>query len=86
MKLFYKIPVNDYREKLDEVRERFMMHEEEDEARINLKMDDESQIERVICTVNPNQDELAHIRVILNDNSLQQYFDSVFGTPYKIKE
>ena len=63
-----------------------MMHEEEDEARINLKMDDESQIERVICTVNPNQDELAHIRVILNDNSLQQYFDSVFGTPYKIKE
>lgn len=86
MILFYKISPDKFRNKLDDVREHFKMHEEEDEERINLKLDDESQIERVICTFNPDEDEFAHVRVILNNNALKTYFDSVFGIPYKIKD
>lgn len=60
------------------------MHEEIDEARTMLKLDDEDKIERVIGTFDPDAGEV-QIRVILVDESLKEFFDSVLGQPYKIK-
>jgi len=60
------------------------MHEEIDEVRTILKLDDEDKIERIIGTLDPDAGE-AHVRVILVDPSLKEYFDSVLGQPYKIK-
>ncbi len=61
------------------------MHEEVDEARTMLMLDDDSQIERVIGTFDPNTDETAHVRIVLSDISLKEYFDSVLGEPYMVK-
>ncbi|MHA1389990.1 MAG: hypothetical protein ACTSR9_16300 [Candidatus Thorarchaeota archaeon] len=60
------------------------MHEEIDEVRTVLKLDNEDLIERVIGTFDPDAGE-AHVRVILGDSSLKEFFDSVLGQPYKIK-
>ena len=70
---------------MDAIRERFGMHEEIDEARTILMLDDMSQIERVMGTFDPSEDEFAHVRVNLNDESLKEFFDSVLGQPYKVK-
>jgi hypothetical protein len=61
------------------------MNEEVDEARTMLMLDDDSQIEMVIGTFDPMTDETAHMRIILADDSLKEFFDSVLGEPYRVK-
>jgi hypothetical protein len=85
MKLFYKVSPDRYRVCMDKIRDEFEMHEEVDEARTILMLDDDSQIERVMGTFDPKSDEFAHVRVNLNDESLKEFFDSVLGQPYKEK-
>ncbi len=85
MKLFYRVSPDEYRDCLDKICEKFGMHEEVDEARTMLMLDDDSQIERVIGTFDPMTDETAHVRIVLADESLKEFFDSVLGEPYKVK-
>ena len=85
MKLFYRVSPIDYRSCLDQIRDRFAMHEEIDEAHTILMLEDQSQIERVIGTFDPHRDEVAHVRVILNDDTLREFFDSVLGVPLMVK-
>jgi hypothetical protein len=61
------------------------MQEEVDEARTMLMLDDDSQIERVTGMFDPNTDETVHVRIVLADESLKEYFDSVLGEPYRVK-
>lgn len=74
-----------YKEKLELVKQEFKMHEEIDEENTFLTLDDESKIELVRASYDPSSDETAHIRVVINDESLRQFFDSVFGEPYRVK-
>jgi hypothetical protein len=69
---------------MERIRDNYGMHEEIDEVRTVLKLDDEDQIERVIGTLDPDNAE-AHIRVILGNSSLREFFDTVLGQPYKVK-
>jgi hypothetical protein len=85
MKLFYRVKPEDYPGCFEKIREKFGMHEEVDEARTMLMLDDDSQIERVIGTFDPNTDETAHVRIVLADESLKEFFDSVLGEPYRVK-
>ncbi|MFX1607094.1 MAG: hypothetical protein ACFFDD_14465 [Promethearchaeota archaeon] len=85
MKLFYRVSPDMYRECMNKIRDQYGMHEEVDEARTILMLDDESQIERVMGTFDPSTDAFAHVRVKLNDESLKEFFNSVLGTPYKVK-
>ncbi|TFF91492.1 hypothetical protein EU545_03870 [Candidatus Thorarchaeota archaeon] len=85
MKLYYRLNPDDYRACLDKIRERFSMHEEVDEARTILLLDDEDLIERVIGTLDPRSDDVAQVRVTLVDESLREFFDSVLGEPYRVK-
>ncbi|MDF1539605.1 MAG: hypothetical protein P1Q69_11960 [Candidatus Thorarchaeota archaeon] len=85
MKLFYKIDPSGYREALDKIKAEFGMHEEVDEARTTLLLDDEEKIEQVSGTYDPQEDDAVQIRVILADKSLKGFFDSVLGEPYKVK-
>lgn len=85
MKLFYKVNPDEYRDCLDRIRERFSMHEEVDEARTFLLLDDEDKIERVVGTYDPKTDDVAQVRVTLVDESLKDFFDSVLGEPYRVK-
>ena len=85
MKLFYHIKPDDYRAHLDTIREKFGMNEEVDGAKTMLMLDDDSQIELVSCMFDPVEDEFAHVRIVLNDESLKEFFDSVLGKPYKVK-
>ena len=85
MKLFYRIKPDNYRAHLDTIREKFGMNEEVDGAKTMLMLDDDSQIELVSCVFDPSTDKFAQIRIVLNDRSLKEYFDSVLGQPYKIK-
>ncbi|MFW9793795.1 MAG: hypothetical protein ACFFEE_05830 [Candidatus Thorarchaeota archaeon] len=84
MKLFYRVSSDEYHICMEKIRERFGMTEEVDEARTMLLLDDDSQIERVIGTFDPMSDETAHVRIVLADESLREFFDSVLGTPYKV--
>ena len=85
MKLFYRISPSDYRSCMEQIRDRFAMHEEIDEGSTILMLEDESQIERVVGTFDPNSDEMAQVRVILADDSLREFFDSVLGAPFLVK-
>jgi hypothetical protein len=84
MKLYYRVNPEDFRAIMDRIRDNYGMHEEIDEVRTVLKLDDEDKIERVIGTLDPDVGE-SHIRVILVDETLKEFFDSVLGTPYKVK-
>ena len=84
MKLYYRVKPEDFRECMNKIREKYGMHEEIDEVRTVLKLDDEDMIERVIGTLDPDEGE-SQIRVILGDESLKDFFDSVLGQPYKVK-
>ena len=84
MKLYYRVKPEDFRFCMDRIRDNYGMHEEIDEVRTVLKLDDEDQIERVIGTLDPDAGE-AQIRVILGNRSLKEFFDSVLGQPYKVK-
>jgi len=85
MKLFYKVSPDKFRECMNKIREKFEMHEEVDEARTILMLDDDSQIERVMGTFDPSHDDFAHVRVNINDESLKEFFDSVLGEPYNVR-
>ncbi|MHA2354920.1 MAG: hypothetical protein ACXADC_07085 [Candidatus Thorarchaeota archaeon] len=85
MKLFYRIEPSGYRSCMDKIRDEFSMHEEIDEDKIILMLDDESRIVKVTGSYMPGEDELASVKVILEDRSLKQFFNSVLGQPYKEK-
>ncbi|MFW9961653.1 MAG: hypothetical protein ACFFDV_11575 [Candidatus Thorarchaeota archaeon] len=85
MKLFYKVEPDKYSLCMKQIRERFGMHEEIDEARTTLMLEEEAPIERVSGTFDPSSDQMAQVLVILNDKSLKEFFDSVLGTPYLVK-
>ena len=61
------------------------MHEEVDEARTMLLLDSEDTIELVSGMYDPNQDDVAQVRVVLVDDSLRSFFDSILGEPYRVK-
>jgi len=85
MKLFYKVDPSKYREAIDKIKEKYRMHEEVDEARTMLMLDTEGTIELVSGMYNPYEDDVAQIRVVLVDESLREFFDSVLGKPYRVK-
>ena len=85
MKLFYRVDPAQYGEMMDQVKEHFQMHEEVDEEKTMLLMEDETKIELVSGSYNPHTDDIASIRVVLVDDSLRDFFDSVFGEPYRVK-
>ena len=85
MKIFYRVSPEKYRECMDRIRERFGMHEEIDEASTILMLEDISQVEKVSGTFDPNFDKFAQVKVSLNDKSLKEFFDSIFGEPYKVR-
>ena len=85
VKLFYKIDPAKYRDAMDTIREKFMMHEDIDEDKTILNLDSEDIIEQITGSYNPVEDEIASVRVVLVDESLREYFDSVLGEPYRIK-
>ncbi|MHA2189878.1 MAG: hypothetical protein ACXAAP_06570, partial [Candidatus Thorarchaeota archaeon] len=71
MKLFYKISPSIYREAMERVRVEFNMHEEIDEARTLLMLEDISRIELVSGMYDPVEGDVAMIRVVLNDETLK---------------
>ena len=85
MKLFYKIDPSQYREAMIKAREKLGLHEEIDEEKTILIPKDDTQIEQVVGSYDPKEDKIAKVRVILVDESLREFFDSVFGEPYKVK-
>jgi hypothetical protein len=70
---------------MERVRVEFNMHEEIDEARTLLMLEDISRIELVSGMYDPVEGDVAMIRVVINDETLKEFFDSVFGVPYKVK-
>lgn len=70
---------------MEQVRERFGMHQEVDEQRTTLLLDTEDTIEQVAGDYDPRTDEVANIRVVLIDESLKEVFDAILGEPYKIR-
>lgn len=85
MKLFYRIDPAAYRSCMDRIREEFGMHEEVDEDKTILMLDDESRIVKVTGSYMPGQDDVALVKVILEDRTLREFFNSVLGQPYKEK-
>jgi hypothetical protein len=85
MKLFYKVNPSEYQKCMKQIRERFNMHEDIDEARTTLSLEDQTRIELVSGTYDPNSDDVAQVRVVLIDDSLREFFDSVLGKPYLVK-
>ncbi|MFW9801739.1 MAG: hypothetical protein ACFFFC_03765 [Candidatus Thorarchaeota archaeon] len=85
MKLFYRIDPAVYRSCMDRIREEFGMHEEVDEDKTILLLDDESRIVKVTGSYMPAQDSVASVKVILEDRTLRDFFNSVLGQPYKEK-
>jgi len=85
VKLFYKIDPAKYRDAMDTIRDKFTMHEDIDEDKTILNLDSEDIIEQITGSYNPVEDEIASIRIVLVDESLREYFDSVLGEPYRIK-
>ena len=84
-KLFYRVDPADYAERMKAVKEKFGMHEEIDEEKTILMLDDESRITKITGSYHPGEDDVAMVKVILNDKSLRDYFNSVFEEPYKEK-
>ncbi|TFG11426.1 hypothetical protein EU537_12445 [Candidatus Thorarchaeota archaeon] len=85
MKLFYKVDPSRYREMMEKVRDELGLHEEIDEAATFLMEESEDRIEQITGRYNPAIGGDAMIRVVLVDESLKDFLDSVFGEPYKVK-
>jgi hypothetical protein len=85
MKLFYRVEPEEYSVCFEKIREKFGMNKEVDGAKTMLMLDDDSQIELIAGTFDPSTDETAHVRIVLTDESLKEYFDSVFGEPYRVR-
>ncbi|MFX0046274.1 MAG: hypothetical protein ACFE8Z_10540 [Candidatus Hermodarchaeota archaeon] len=74
-----------YRDLMNKVRDEFNLHEEIDEERTTLTREEEERIELVRGSFDPSDDDVAMVRVVILDDSLREFFDSVFGEPYKVK-
>ena len=85
VKLFYKIEPAEYSEAMEKIRTHFSMHQDVDEDKTILNLDSEDIIEQIVGSYNPVEDDIAKIRVVLVDESLREFFDSVLGEPYKVK-
>ena len=85
MKLFYKVDPSEYSEAMEKIRIRFCMKQEVDEEKTILMLDSEDVIELVSGSYDPNEDEMAHVRVVLVDESLKEIFDSILGEPYRVR-
>ncbi len=85
VRLFYRVDPTKYGELMNKVRDEFNLHEEIDEERTTLTREEEKRIELVRGSFDPSEDDLAMVRVVILDDSLRSYFDSVFGEPYKVK-
>ncbi len=85
MKLFYWVDPASYEELLERVARHFSMHREVDEEKTILRLDDTSKIEQVTASYDPGTDRMAHVSVVINDTSLREFFDSVFGIPYRVR-
>ncbi|MFW9909005.1 MAG: hypothetical protein ACFFEF_10550 [Candidatus Thorarchaeota archaeon] len=85
MKLFYRLDPDKYRDALDKIKNEYDMHEEVDEAKTMLLLNTEDKIELVSGMYDPAEDDVATIRVVLVDESLKGFFDSVLGEPYKVR-
>jgi len=85
MKLFYKIHPSKYPEAMKAIKERFCMNQEVDEEKTILMLDSEDIIELVSGSYDPKKDKMAHVRVVLVDESLKEVFDSILGEPYRVK-
>ena len=85
LKLFYKVDPNQLPEMMKKIREEYGMSEDIDEEKTILSLNNDSRIERVIGSYDPTEDETAHVRVYLEDESLRGFFDSVLGQPYRVK-
>jgi hypothetical protein len=85
VRLFYKVDPSRYRELMDRVRDQFNLHEAIDEERTTLTREEEEGIELVRGSFDPSIDDLAMVRVVLLDSSLRDFFDSVFGEPYRVR-
>ncbi len=85
MNLFYKVHPCKYPQVMEAVRARFEMHEEVDEEKTILMLDNQEAIERVTGSYDPRHDQMAEVRVVLNDASLKPVFDSILGKPYIVK-
>ncbi|MHA1930849.1 MAG: hypothetical protein ACTSV2_19935, partial [Candidatus Thorarchaeota archaeon] len=77
MKLFYKVPPERYHEAMDQVKQEFHMHEEVEEQRTTLVLENEETIELVSGSFDPKTDDVARVRVVLHDERLREFFDSV---------
>ncbi|MHA1927514.1 MAG: hypothetical protein ACTSV2_02930 [Candidatus Thorarchaeota archaeon] len=85
VKLFYKIDPAKYTEAIEKIPAKFNMYQDVDEEKTILNLDGEDIIEQIVGSYNPVEDDIAKIRVVLVDESLREYFDSVLGEPYRIK-
>jgi hypothetical protein len=85
MKLFYKIHPSKYPEAMEAIKARFCMNQEVDEEKTILMLDSEDAIELVSGSYDPKEDEMAHVRVVLVDESLKEAFNSILGKPYRVK-
>ncbi len=85
VKLFYKIDPEKYSDAMEKIRVKFSMHQDVDEDKTILNLDGEDIIEQIVGSYNPVEDDIAKIRIVLVDESLREYFDTVFGEPYKVK-
>jgi hypothetical protein len=70
---------------MNRVRDEFSLHEAIDEEKTTLTREEEERIELVRGSFDPSEDDLAMVRVVILDDSLKVFFDSVFGEPYKVK-
>ena len=85
VKLYYKINPELYQDALEKLCAKFGMHKNIDEEKTFLNLDGEDIIEQIIGSYDPVEDDMASIRVVLVDESLRSYFDSILGEPYKVK-
>lgn len=74
-----------YKEKMNTVKEEFGMHQEIDEEKTILVLDDTSKIELITGSYHPREDDEALVRIVLNEESLKDFFDHVFGEPFLVK-
>ncbi|MFQ5832046.1 MAG: hypothetical protein ACE5H4_05055 [Candidatus Thorarchaeota archaeon] len=83
MKLFYRIDPSKYQSCMERIQEEFEMHKEVDEDKTILTLDDEARIVKVTGSFFPWEEDVAMVKVILTDDTLRGFFDSVLGNPYK---
>ena len=84
-KLYYKINSDEYEDAMDKIQAKFNMHKDVDEEKTILNMDGEDIIEQIVGSYDPMEDDEAKVRIVLVDESLRSYFDSILGEPYKVK-